>query len=149
MATSAFGKAFAAARKAGEKTFEFNGKKYTTETREDVVKKRNEAVGRKAGALPEKSATTKAREYTSEMAKKERAADRAEAQRKDSAAIAKDVANAKTKRFVTDTLRDVEKADARGRMLRDIDTAAEKRKVSGFAKGGGIELRGNRKCKIV
>ena len=149
MATSAFGKAFAAARKAGDKTFEFNGKKYTTETREDVVKKRNEAVGRKAGALPEKSATTKAREYTSEMAKKERASDRAEAQRKDSSAIAKDVANAKTKRFVTDTLRDVEKADARGRMLRDIDTATEKRKVSGFAKGGGIELRGNRKCKIV
>lgn len=31
MATSPFGKAFAAARKSGEKTFEFNGKKYTTE----------------------------------------------------------------------------------------------------------------------
>ena len=31
MALSAFGKAFAAARKAGDKTFEFNGKKYTTQ----------------------------------------------------------------------------------------------------------------------
>lgn len=31
MATSAFGKAFAEARKAGDKTFEFNGKKYTTQ----------------------------------------------------------------------------------------------------------------------
>ena len=31
MATSGFGKAFRAARAAGDKTFEFNGKKYTTE----------------------------------------------------------------------------------------------------------------------
>lgn len=31
MATSEFGKAFAAARKAGDKTFEFKGKKYTTQ----------------------------------------------------------------------------------------------------------------------
>jgi hypothetical protein len=31
MATSGFGKAFRAARSAGDKTFEFNGKKYTTE----------------------------------------------------------------------------------------------------------------------
>lgn len=31
MATSAFGKAFRAARSAGDKTFTFNGKKYTTE----------------------------------------------------------------------------------------------------------------------
>ena len=31
MATSAFGKAFRAARAAGDKTFEFDGKKYTTE----------------------------------------------------------------------------------------------------------------------
>jgi hypothetical protein len=30
MATSAFGKAFRAAREAGDKTFEFGGKKYTT-----------------------------------------------------------------------------------------------------------------------
>ena len=35
MATSAFGKAFAAARKAGQKTFEFNGKKYHTRTAEE------------------------------------------------------------------------------------------------------------------
>jgi hypothetical protein len=36
MATSEFGSAFAAARKAGDKTFEFNGKKYTTETAEET-----------------------------------------------------------------------------------------------------------------
>jgi hypothetical protein len=36
---SSFGKAFADARKGGKKTFEFNGKSYTTETREDVQKR--------------------------------------------------------------------------------------------------------------
>lgn len=36
---SPFGKAFAEARKAGKKTFDFGGKSYTTETREDVQKR--------------------------------------------------------------------------------------------------------------
>lgn len=36
---SPFGKAFADARKRGEKTFNFGGKSYTTETREDVQKR--------------------------------------------------------------------------------------------------------------
>jgi hypothetical protein len=44
MATSKFGSAFAAARKAGAKTFEFGGKKYTTETREEADKKAGSAV---------------------------------------------------------------------------------------------------------
>jgi hypothetical protein len=35
MATSAFGKAFREARAAGDKTFTFNGKKYTTEMADD------------------------------------------------------------------------------------------------------------------
>ena len=35
MATSSFGKAFRAARAAGEKTFTFNGKKYTTDLAPD------------------------------------------------------------------------------------------------------------------
>lgn len=33
--TSEFGKAFAAARKRGDKTFEFKGKKFTTQTKEE------------------------------------------------------------------------------------------------------------------
>ena len=33
--TSEFGKAFAEARKRGDKTFEFKGKKYTTQTKEE------------------------------------------------------------------------------------------------------------------
>ena len=36
MAISEFGKAFAAARKAGDKTFEFKGKKYTTKLASEV-----------------------------------------------------------------------------------------------------------------
>ncbi len=39
MATSAFGKAFAAASKAGKKTFSHGGKKYTTEKAKDTPKK--------------------------------------------------------------------------------------------------------------
>lgn len=39
MATSSFGRAFAAARKAGKKTFTWNGKKYTTELRKPVSEK--------------------------------------------------------------------------------------------------------------
>jgi hypothetical protein len=46
MATSEFGKAFAAARKAGDKTFEFNGKKYTTKTAEDVSKEKKGEIER-------------------------------------------------------------------------------------------------------
>jgi hypothetical protein len=140
MATSEFGKAFAAARKAGDKTFTFNGKKYNTETRDDVVRRRNEAVGRSSTA-GEKTPTTKAREFTSGMAKKERAAERSEAQRKDSEAIAKDVKTAADKRFMAD-------------VVRDAEATATRKKTQKYAKGGsvrgsGIEMRGTRKCKIV
>jgi len=47
MDTSKFGSAFAAARKAGDKTFEFNGKKFTTETKDD----QNNAVTAKFNKL--------------------------------------------------------------------------------------------------
>ena len=40
--TSAFGSAFAAARKAGEKEFTFNGKRYHTKTKEEVEAKKKE-----------------------------------------------------------------------------------------------------------
>ena len=46
MATSEFGKAFAAARKAGDKSFEFKGKKYTTKTAEDVSKDKKSEIER-------------------------------------------------------------------------------------------------------
>ena len=49
--TSRFGAAFAAARRAGDKTFEFNGKKYTTEMASE--KKKAPAKGK---PLPGKAA---------------------------------------------------------------------------------------------
>jgi len=48
MATSAFGKAFREARASGDKTFTFNGKKYTTELAEDKRKKEMSAAKDKA-----------------------------------------------------------------------------------------------------
>jgi hypothetical protein len=140
MATSDFGKAFAAARKAGDKTFEFGGKKYTTDTREDVVRKRNEAAGRKSTA-GEKTPTTKAREYTAGLAKQERAAERAEAQRKDSEAIAKDVEKAADKRFMADVIRSSEAAATRKK--------TQKYASGGKVRGAGIAKKGFGKCKIV
>jgi len=48
MATSAFGKAFRAARKAGDKEFEFGGKKYTTKMKDaDSVESERTAGQRK------------------------------------------------------------------------------------------------------
>lgn len=44
MATSEFGKAFREARASGDKTFTFNGKKYTTELAEDKRKKEMSAA---------------------------------------------------------------------------------------------------------
>ena len=54
MATSNFGSAFAAARKAGDKTFEFNGKKFTTESREE----RKSAMGKKDDSMRNASRAT-------------------------------------------------------------------------------------------
>jgi len=51
MATSKFGSAFAAARKSGAKTFEFGGKKFTTDTKEEATKKAGSAVTAKYESL--------------------------------------------------------------------------------------------------
>jgi len=45
MALSEFGKAFAAARKAGDKEFTFNGKQYNTRLKEDTVGEKNAREG--------------------------------------------------------------------------------------------------------
>jgi hypothetical protein len=139
MATSGFGKAFADARKAGKKTFEFNGKSYNTDTREDVVRRRNEAAGKKSTA-GEKTPTTKAREYTSGLAKEERQIERAEAQRKDSDAIAKDVERAADKRFMADVVRDAEATATRKKTQRYA--------AGGSVRGAGKATKGVRKAKI-
>ena len=67
MATSEFGKAFRAARSAGDKTFTFNGKKYTTEMAPEAQK----SVGGKpkmGATVPRDSDTRKGEIMTSKNA---------------------------------------------------------------------------------
>lgn len=63
MAMSEFGKAFASARKAGDKTFMFKGKKYTTETKEEkdarTAKAAPKAAPKKDMPPAERAGTTK------------------------------------------------------------------------------------------
>ena len=63
MAMSEFGKAFASARKAGDKTFMFKGKKYTTETKEEkearMAKAKPKAAPKKDMPPAERAGTTK------------------------------------------------------------------------------------------
>ncbi len=83
MATSAFGKAFREARAAGDKTFTFNGKKYTT----DLAPEEQKSVGGKPKLgeyVPRDSDTRKGEIMTSKntvprdsFAKKSRIAERA------------------------------------------------------------------------
>ena len=68
MATSEFGKAFRAARSAGDKTFTFNGKKYTT----DMAPEEQKSVGGKPKMgeyVPRDSDTRKGEIMTSKNAK--------------------------------------------------------------------------------
>ena len=68
MATSEFGKAFRAARSAGDKTFTFNGKKYTTE----MAPEEQKSVGGKpkmGASVPRDSDTRKGEIMTSKNAK--------------------------------------------------------------------------------
>jgi len=72
MATSAFGKAFRAARESGDKEFTFNGKQYNTRLAEDEPKKPKaptevEKKGEMASALS--SATRSIGSGTSDLAK--------------------------------------------------------------------------------
>jgi hypothetical protein len=74
MATSDFGKAFAAARKDGAKTFEWNGKKYTTQTRDEAVKTpsahraQSDAVMAKKASAPEMSSRARTEASTARRA---------------------------------------------------------------------------------
>lgn len=52
MATSAFGKAFSAARSSGKKTFTYGGKSYSTATKEETSRK----AADKAGPPPKRPA---------------------------------------------------------------------------------------------
>jgi len=68
MATSEFGKAFRAARSAGDKSFTFNGKKYTTE----MAPEEQKSIGNKSKMgeyVPRDSDTRKGEIMTSKNAK--------------------------------------------------------------------------------
>jgi hypothetical protein len=104
-----FGQAFAAARRAGKKTFTHNGKSFSTATKDDV-KKRDDAAFAKEDA---RSSTMRAAAGDSDA----RRARDAEDQRRLSEAVRR---------------KNVEST------RRDVDTAAAKRKVSGLAKGGSV-----------
>jgi hypothetical protein len=146
-----FGQAFAAARRAGKKTFTHNGKSFTTETKDDV-NKRAAAKKRDDAAFAKEDARSKtARAVAGDSDNRQRDAE-------DRRRMAPIAAQGQRDRMANQTraarARNVNVAATRKRMQDDIDTAAAKRKVSGFAAGGkvrgaGIAKKGFGKCKIV
>jgi hypothetical protein len=96
MATSEFGKAFAAARKSGEKEFTFGGKQYNTRLKEETVGEKNAKEGMSMTRMdPEKGAEAKkkfelegARDLALRRAEGERAVAAHKAKQKDEAEAA-------------------------------------------------------------
>ena len=130
-----FGQAFAAARRAGKKTFTHNGKSFTTETKDDV-NKRAAAKKRDDAAFAKEDARSKtARAVAGDSDNRQRdAEDRrrlapiaAQGQRDSMASGSRRAAAARRST-----------AASRARQDSDIDTAAAKRRVSGFAEGGSV-----------
>lgn len=145
-----FGQAFAAARRAGKKTFTHNGKSFTTETKEDVerrsaAKKRDdadfakeEARSKTARAVAGDSDNRRARDFQmpSELGRPGPTRARALYGKRDEMKT-RSMASQKSKAKENKEMRDQE----RGRLKKDIDTASAKRKVSGFAAGGKVSAR--------
>jgi hypothetical protein len=153
-----FGEAFAAARRAGKKTFTFKGKSYSTQTKDDVKKRddadfaKEEARSKTMRAVSGDSDDRRMRDLPTPTESGRPGPTKARALNIES--TRRDAETAADKRFVKDVVRGSEKTRERKRMQDDIDTAAAKRKVSGFAKGGkvrgaGIAKKGFGKCKIV
>ena len=72
MAMSEFGKAFAAARKRGEKEFSFGGKKYHTRTKEEESKKDTPKMEAPKAEAPKKSTVETMRDTTARKYDKDR-----------------------------------------------------------------------------
>ena len=153
MATSEFGKAFAAARKAGGKDFEFKGKKYSTKTADDVAKeKKAKYEGEQRGRSDMMRDLTKAEREapagTSDLAKKKIA----EAKRSATEAYATAQKDEDMKAY-----KPRQTPGARAPKQTVSKPAAKKpympeKPDMGFAKGGkinGIAKRGLTKCKTV
>jgi hypothetical protein len=145
MATSEFGKAFAAARKAGDKTFEFNGKKYTTKTAEDVAgeKKAKYESAQRGRSDMMRDLTKAERDAKTDLSRQKIAEAKAKVTREYGAAGEGPLkaTGAKIQSMDTDMMRTAGRTAAK--------EAGQKRKAS-FAKGGsidGIAKRGRTKCK--
>jgi hypothetical protein len=149
-----FAQAFAAARKAGDKTFMFNGKSFSTKLASDKPK---------APAAPaERVGPTKARAANLPPLPKAEAPKPAAKQSPVRAEMSRNTAaNAKANRERMEAQRKArEERKKKSEESKPLfgrnpagKTPAEFRKEKGFAKGGsvkgaGIEKRGMRKCKI-
>jgi hypothetical protein len=150
-----FGQAFAEARKAGEKTFMFNGKKYSTARADDkksppptpslsASKQRDLDMTESRRAGQDNMRAIKASQAA--RAKPEDAAGRpgpTKARAEMESRQQKDIERAADKRFVKD-------------VVRGSEAAATRKKAQTYAKGGsvsaradGIAKRGKTKCKII
>jgi len=158
-----FGQAFAAARKAGDKTFMFNGKKFSTDMASDKPKAAPATTARTAAASMGRVGPTKERAAgMPKVEAKPAAKPKTEMQRNTASNAAANrerlEARAKANRERMEAQRkskDTESKPLFGRNPKGM-TPEEFRKSKetkmakgGSVKGAGIEKRGMRKCKIV
>lgn len=115
-----FGQAFAAARKAGDKTFTFKGKSFTTETKEDVAKRKTAAAKKRDDA---DFAAESARDKTT------RSVAGSPNTTQNRAATQKDADTSAAKRSIKDDVDRATKAAKQAAIQKDADTSATKRSI--------------------
>ena len=165
-----FSQAFAAARRAGDKTFTFNGKSFSTKMASDAKSNApTVATSRGAATTLGRVGPTKERAAAMPLAKKEEAKPAAktapaktEMQRNTASNVAANrerlEARAAANRERMEAQRKARSSESKPLFGRNPagKTPAEFRKEQGFAKGGtvsaradGIAKRGKTKCKII
>ena len=154
-----FSQAFAAARKAGDKTFMFGGKKFSTARADD--KKATPATPSLSASKQRDLDKTESRRAAQEnmraiAASRAKKRDDEDQRRLTEAAdkmkAAKSTSTGRDKmanesRLATRRTRDFE--DMKKSAQRESGPFKEGGKVKKYAKGGGIEVRGKTKCKII
>jgi hypothetical protein len=155
-----FAQAFAAARKAGDKTFMFNGKSFSTKMASDKPKAAATTVARTAAADMGRVGPTKARAAAMPAAPKAEAPKPAAKESPVKTEMRRNTAsNAAANRERMEEQRKArEERKKKSEESKPLfgrnpagKTPAEVRKMAkgGSVKGAGIEKRGMRKCKIV
>lgn len=129
-----FGQAFAAARKAGDKTFTFKGKSFTTETKEDVAKRKTAAAKKRDDA---DFAAESARDKTT------RSVAGSPNTTQNRAATQKDANTSATKRSIKDDVDRATKAAKQAATQKDADTSATKRSIKDAVNRATQENKGN------